>query len=42
MKPIHNLDELTLTPHAAGGNKGQRSFGYVGRPESAVDYWDGE
>lgn len=27
---------------APGGDKGKRSFSYVGRPESAVDYWDGE
>ncbi|MCM8624031.1 MAG: cupin domain-containing protein [Candidatus Accumulibacter sp.] len=27
---------------APGGDKSRRSFSYVGRPESAVDYWDGE
>lgn len=27
---------------APGGDKRQRSFSYVGRPDSAVDYWDGE
>lgn len=27
---------------APGGDRGKRSFSYIGRPESAVDYWDGE
>lgn len=27
---------------APGGDRGKRRFSYIGRPESAVDYWDGE